>query len=55
MPNDKDPKCPGCNETTLHSSEFHSGLKTKRQNINGAMFLLVYCANCGYIIGATKE
>ncbi len=55
MPNDKDPKCPGCGETTLHPNEYHSGLKTKRQLINGVSFLLVYCANCGCIVGTTKE
>lgn len=55
MPNDRDAKCPGCGETTLGPNEFHSGLKIKKQNINGIGFQLIYCANCGTIIGVTRE
>ena len=55
MPNDKDPKCPGCGETTLDPNEYHSGLKTKTHPINGKMYLLVYCANCGHIIGLVNR
>jgi len=55
MPNDKDPACPKCGETTLHPNEYHSGLKLSRKTINGIALLLVYCANCGAIVGVTKE
>lgn len=55
MPNDKPPTCPKCGESTLHPNEYHSGLKIERRPINGITFLIVYCANCGAIVGVTKE
>lgn len=55
MPNDKPPMCPKCGETTLYPNEIHSGLKLERKPINGIMLLIVYCANCGAIVGVTKE
>lgn len=55
MPNDKPPTCPKCGETTLYPNKFHSGLKVERKSINGISFLIVYCANCGAIVGVAKE
>ena len=55
MINDKEPSCPKCGETTLHPNEFHSGLKMNKRTINGIVIFLVYCANCGTIIGVTRE
>lgn len=52
---DKPPTCPKCAETTLQPNEQHSGLKVDRHPINGIVFLLIYCANCGVIIGVAKE
>ncbi len=52
---DKPPTCPKCGETTLHPNEYHSGLKIDRRTINGIVILLVYCANCGAIVGITAE
>lgn len=52
---DKPMKCPFCGETSLHPNGTHSGLKMERRPINGITFLILYCANCGAIVGITKE
>jgi len=55
MGNDKPASCPKCGESTLDPNEFHSGLKAVPKNINGIRFLLIYCANCGAIVGTVKD
>lgn len=52
---DKPPTCPKCGETTLNPNEYHSGLKTEVKNISGTKFIIVYCSNCGAIVGVVKD